>query len=113
MDRIGQFAISIVNVVSYPALVRKVMSKCIVFKAGMLKSEEGDEFIHYLAECQDFELVEPGKPLPYYRVDVEPGALGYRVEFVKEALLTERMEKEVHEMLKGKDNGKAATAKNY
>ena len=113
MDRIGQFAIPMTNVVNYPALVRKVMGKCIIFNAGLLKNEGGDQFIHYLAECQDFEPVEPGKTLPYYRVDVEPGALGYRVEFVKDVQVTERMEKEAHEALKGKDNGKAAAAKNY
>jgi len=63
--KMGRFSISIRMIESDPEKVKKVMGKCVIFRAEMLYRSMS---VEYEASCDDFEIIPMGCIMPDYDV---------------------------------------------
>ena len=77
--RIGQFEISRQVIEDSPALVQKIMGKCVIVRAELRFDRD---VIHYIAVSPEFDDCLYGLEPPMYDVIIQRGNMGPIINFV-------------------------------
>ena len=76
--RLGKFMVTAVLIDDAPAIIKKIMSKCVIVRCEYFW---GPDYFEYMAISDEFEEVKPGGIIPAYEPMIYSTPYGYKVYF--------------------------------